>query len=89
MAKIQAALLAKKVVNPAKTLWTSSKTLDTSVSGSYRKDVFPSPSLIDVHRIQEANMDGDDTPSQFDQDEEEQEEIEEDKDSISRKPTSK
>ena len=34
-------------------------------------------------------MDGDDTPSQFYQDEEEEEEIEEDKDSINRKPTSK
>ena len=36
-------------------------------------------------------MDGDDTPSQSDQDDQgkEEEEIEEDKDSISRKPTSK
>ena len=53
--------------------------------------MFPSPSFIDVHGIEEANMDRDDTPSQFDQNDQEEEvgEIEEDMDFIIEKPASK
>ena len=57
------------------------------------KKVCPSPSFNDVDgdEIEEANVDGDDTSSQFDQNDqgEEEEEIEEDEDFTFVKPPSK
>ena len=93
MVQMQSAILAKKVGDSMKTLLASGKTSETSVPGIRRKEVCPSPSFNDVDgdEIVKANMDGDDTPSQSDRNDqgEEEEEIKEDEDSTFGKPASK
>ena len=93
MVQMQAAISAKKVGDSTKTLLASSKTSKTSVPGIRHREMCPSPSLNDVDgdEIEEDNMNGDDTPSQFDQNNqrEEEEEIEEDEDFTFGKPASK
>ena len=66
-----------------KALLASGKTLETLVPENRRKEVCLSPSFNDVDgdEIVKANMDGDDTPSQSDRNDqgEEEEEIGKDK----------
>ena len=66
---MQAAILAKKMDNSTNTLLINGKSSKTSALGIRHREVCPSPSLNDVDgdEIEETNMDGDDTPSQFDQ----------------------
>ena len=61
-----------------KTLLASGNSSETSVLGIRRREVCPSPSLNDVDgdKMEETNMDGNDTPSQFGQNDQREEEEE-------------
>ena len=79
--------------NSTKTLLASGNSSETSVLGICRREVCPSPSLNDVDgdEMEETNMDGNDTPSQFDQNDqkEEEEEFEDDEEFTFGKPALK
>ena len=84
MVQMQDTLSANKMGNSMKTLLASGNSSKTSVLGIHHRGVCPSPSLNDVDgdEMEETNMDGNDTPSQFGQNDqrEEEEEFEDDED---------
>ena len=87
--QIQAAISVKTVDDSTKIWLTSCKTSETSVLEICCKKECPSSSFNDVDEIKEANMDGVDISSQFDQNDQGKEEEEIKKDVDFEKPASK
>ena len=67
MEQIQAAMSVKTADDSMKIWLTSGRMLETSVLGIHCKKKCPSSSFNDVDKIEEANMDGVDISSWFDQ----------------------
>ena len=72
MVQMQDTISANKMGNSTKTLLASGNSSETSVLGIRRREVCRSQSLNDVDgdEMEETNMDGNDTPSQFGQNDE-------------------
>ena len=93
MVQMQDTISANKMGNSMKTLLASGNSSKTSVLEIRHREVCPSPSLIDVDgdEMEETNMDGNDIPSPFDQNDqrEEEEEFKDDEEFTFGKPATK